>query len=83
MGNIVRSEYNELANQISGIKDMRPEDVNELTVSVVDTTRMLSETNDEIDFLSGALTKLSETKDEYNRKAKRVKRQLTDLATKL
>ncbi len=80
---IVKSEGNELANHIESLKGMNPEEVSQLTVNVVETTRVLNETNAEIDILSGSLVKLSKTKDEYDRKVKIIRGQLTDLAVKL
>lgn len=80
---IVKSEGSELANHIDSLKGMNPEEVSQLTVNVVETTRVLNETNAEIDILSGSLVKLSKTKDEYDRKVKIIRGQLTDLAVKL
>lgn len=74
---------NEIAKQVSEIKTMNPKDVTELTVDVVEATKVLHETNAEIDVLSGSLQKLNDVKDEYDRKVRIVRKQLTDLAVKL
>jgi len=83
MADIVKNENPDLASQIDNIKGMNPEEIGQLTVSVVDTTRVLNEANAEIEVLSGSLKKLSETKEEYDRKVVRVRKQLTELAVQL
>ena len=74
---------NELAKQVQEIKGMNPQEVSELTVDVVEATKTINETNAEIDVLSGSLSRLSDAKDEYDRKVKIIRGQLTDLAVKL
>ena len=74
---------NEIAKQVDQIRGMNPQEVSELTVEVVKATKTINETNAEIDILSGSLVKLSDAKDEYDRKVKIIRGQLTDLAVKL
>jgi len=74
---------NELAKSVNEIKGMNPKQVSDMNVEVVEATRILNETNAEIDVLSGSLKRLSDVKDEYDRKVKIVRGQLTDLAVKL
>ena len=83
MADIVKSGCNEIVDQVGEIKGMHPDEISELTVSVVETTRNLSAASDELDFLSGALDQLNEVNESYQRKAKKIKRKITDFATRL
>ena len=74
---------NELAKSVGEINKMTPQQVTEMTTEVVEVTKTLHQTNQELDVLSSALNKLDNTKDEYDRKAKIVRSQLTNLAVKL
>ena len=73
----------EVAKQVNEIKTMKAEDVSQLTVSVVEATKSINEVNAEIDVLSAGLVKLDKAKDEYDRKVRIIRGQLTDLAVKL
>lgn len=71
------------AQHITHLKQVKPEEIRELSEKIIETDKLMTECTEELEDLSQGLYCLSATKDKYDEAAKKVKGQIRSLMPKM